>query len=143
MPDASTQTLRGKKLKLIQKKEKKDPIKEALEFSLKMREKISKAQQWAFDKSLGMKELRKRQMTNYIHFEEFAKEFKEKQQPALLVQKEWNDFWSQKDEKFIKEFAIDNEHIFRDSNVENEQYQRRLKLIQKNVKKIHISVYPF
>jgi len=126
---------KGKRIYLI----KKDPIKEALEFALKMIEKISKAQEWAFDKSLGMRELRKK-MKNYIHFEDFAKEFKEKQQSTLLIQKEWNNFWKEKDEKFIKEFAIEHQDIIRGVNVENEQYQRRLNLILKNVRKIQISV---
>jgi len=128
MPNASTQTRRKKKIVLI----KKNAISEAFEFV----EKLSKAQEWAFDKSFGMRELRKRQMKNYLDFEEFEKEFKEKQQPALLLQKQWNDFWRDKEEKF--------RYVFRDTirnvNVENQQYYRRLKLIQKNVAKIQVSV---
>ena len=125
---------KGKRIYLI-----KYPIKEAVKFSLKMVEKMQEAQEWAFDKSLGLRELRKK-LKNYEDFQKFSEEYKEKQLEVLLVQREWNDFWTQKDEKFRAEFHIENEYIIRRSNYSQEKYIRRLKLIAKNVSKIGIAL---
>ena len=113
-------------------------IPNTINFVKRKTDEMNDAQSWAFDKEWDMRGLRKRLKT-YADMEKFADEYKKKQQKALLIQKEWNDFWIEKGYVFKKKFAIDNEDIIRSVNVNNEQYYRRLKLIQKNVRKIQSS----
>ena len=82
----------------------------------------------------------KKKLKNYEDFAKFSKEYKVRGDKAILLQEEWNYFWIEKDEKFRSEFYIQNTDLFRDSNMRDEKYNRRMKLIAKNVIKIRNSV---
>lgn len=110
-----------------------------IEFVNRKTSEMSSVQSWAFDKEWDMRGLRKRLKT-CEDMKKLADEYKKKQQDALLIQREWNNFWKEKGEAFRKKFAINNEDIIRSANVNNEQYNRRLRLIEKNVRKLQSSL---